>query len=348
MSGKAKRHHTIPEFYLKRFGNCDGQLRVRRRGQPIYLTHARNISAVGKFNTVIAITGEESLVVEELFGEFEAKTAPILREIVDTGAIPTDIRRHWLASFMALLHMRTPEQRAMMQIQEEMFGKMNMYSHTDASIREMLTDMHGREPTTEEFAQTKNAIERIDEFSIELTSNEHFRTGIRVAIDDLAPVMLGMHWRVIESKMRTFFVSDHPILLARRVTSENTGRGIGFGTADYIYFPIDPYHMLFLTKEAFTFPERMESFPTLVTEVKRLMTKDFFEWYAYHPDQSDPLADIMIPLDRPLIEAGGVQIYADGRGMDEALGRVRSLIRGIKEGRNDQVPFIHIGTPRSK
>lgn len=343
---RMKRHHTIPEFYPKRFGNADGQLHMRRRTKPVYLTHARNISAVGKFNTVTATTGEESLAVEELFQEFENQTAPILREIVDTGTVPSDSRREWLASFMALLHVRTPEHRASMEIQEEIFGKMTIYAHTDASIREMLTEMHGHEPTPEEFASGKAVIEHIDEFDIELTSNGHFQTALRLAIDDLAPIKLGMQWRVIESKVRRFFVSDHPILLEREPTPQNAGRGMGFANADYLYFPIDPCYALFLTKRALDLPERIEAFPTLVGEINRLMVANFFEWVAYHPEQPDPLAGWTIPQDRPLIEAGGVPIYADGRGKEEELGRIRQLITGIKDGRNEQIPFIHIGTPR--
>jgi len=59
----------------------------------------------------------------------------------------------------------------------EMHLKMLMYGQNDASIRHMLREMEGREPTEEEFTHAKAIIENIDGMRIEATNEYSLELG---------------------------------------------------------------------------------------------------------------------------------------------------------------------------
>ncbi len=145
MSGEQKRHHVVPEFYL-RFANEKERITVVRRGARPHTTHVRNAGVVGKFNTVTDPGGNPSLVVENMFADFEGLAKPIIERIAETGHIPMHEPRSLVAQYMALQYTRTPEWRDVANIEAEIRAKTLMSAHTDASLRRMLRAMHGREP----------------------------------------------------------------------------------------------------------------------------------------------------------------------------------------------------------
>jgi len=194
MSGEQKRHHVVPEFYLRRFANAHERITVMRRGEKPHTTHVRNAGVIGKFNTVTDPEGNPSLAVERMFADFEGRAKPIIEAIAETGNIPMHQPRSLLAQYMALQYTRTPEWRDILNIGTEIHAKTLMSSHTDASLREMLRRMHRRAPTEEEFAAAQYARDHIDDFLIEESSNTFFRAAIRLATDDIMPHLLqAMH-----------------------------------------------------------------------------------------------------------------------------------------------------------
>lgn len=330
MGSEPKRHHVVSAFYLRHFANTQGQLTVVRRDKPPYLTSTTNVGVVSRFNTITDHDGNPSLMVEEMVQQIEGKAAPIFRELQRTDAIPTGEDREWLAMFIALSQTRTPHFRRQAELQEEIFGKANLYCHTDASIKEALREMNGREPSDHELRLTREGIDRIDEYQIEIPSNRTLKSAFDVATDGLSPALLGMHWHLMKSDVRAFICGDHPIAYMREQRPENAHMGIGLTSADYSFYPVDPYRALVFSQKRPRTIRPIHATPPMVAEVNELMARYCYEWVAYHPQQRDPLHGVALSADRPLFQVNNVPVYADRRGVDDALGILRGMIGAVK------------------
>lgn len=315
MSGEQKRHHVVPEFYLRRFANEKERITVVRRGARPHTTHVRNAGVVGKFNIVTDPGGNPSLVVEKMFADFEGLAKPIIEQIAATGHIPMHEPRSLVAQYMALQYTRTPEWRDIANIEAEIHAKTLMSAHTDASLRKMLRAMHGREPTEEEFAAAQYARDNIDEFTIEESNNDFFRAAIRLATDDVMPHFLHeMHWHLVQADDPVFITSDHPIVFHRA-----PGIPVGIVTAPIIYFPIDPYRTIMLVAEKRWDSPLLEPRPAAIRDINQLIADNFYEWIAYHPAHTAPLHGLEVPDDSPLMSYNGAAVYGDKRGIQDAL-----------------------------
>ncbi len=330
MVSEPKRHHVVSEFYLRHFANPQGQLTVVRRGKAPYLTSTTNVGVVSKFNTITDHDGNPSLIVEKKFDEIEGKAAPIFRELQRTDRIPTGEDREWLAMFIALAQTRTPHFRRQAELQEEIFGKANLYTHTDASIREALREMNSREPSEEEVRLTREDIDRIDEYRIEIPSNRTLKSAFDVATGGLAPALLWMHWHLMKSDVRAFICGDHPLAYMREERPENAHMGIGLASADYSFYPVDPHRALVFSQKRPRTSKPIPATPQMVAEVNELMARYCYEWVAYHPQQRDPLHGFTMSAERPLFHVNNVPVYADRRGVDDALGILRGMIGSVK------------------
>jgi hypothetical protein len=325
MPGKAKRHHVVPRFYLERFARGE-HVTVVRRGEKPYTGNVKDTGVVGQFNLIVGRDGEPSLVIEEMYRDFEGTAKPIIEEIAATGFIPMHHPRSLLAQYMALQYTRTPEWRDVADIQTEIMAKTLMLAHTDDSLWAMLAEMQGREPTEEEFAAGKYARDHIDDFTIELSNNDFFQGAIRTATDDIMPYLLQqMHWDLIQVEEPTFITSDHPIVFARP-----PGIPIGILDALQVFFPIDPWRALMLTKGPVRESRLLGINPETARKIDQIIADRSYEWVAHHPDQQKALEGIEIPADSPLISVNGATIYGDKRGIAGGVDEMRQLVESAR------------------
>ena len=133
-----------------------------------------------------------------------------------------------------------------------------------------------------------------------------------------------MHWLLLKAKGREFITSDHPIVFPRA-----PGIGIGIETTPIIFFPIDPYRVIILTRERRWKSGHMSR--QIIPYINQMIADNCYEWIAYHPDQKDALSGITITEPDPMFSINGAPIYASGSGMDEAMQGVRGIIEGVKQ-----------------
>ena len=107
--GEKRRHHYTPVLYLKHFTDASG------------LLHAIYLPAGNRAATAHEALGFERdryrpdfdevdpNVYEDIFGEFEGEAAPVIREISETRALPTDEEElNILYNFIAFQSVRLP------------------------------------------------------------------------------------------------------------------------------------------------------------------------------------------------------------------------------------------------
>ena len=101
------RHHTVPQFYLRRFADYDGRLRALNVDTEEILErqHVRNVAVEKGFHTPTGSI-DEAVDIEAAFGQVEAKLAEGLRSI-DKRFPPAPAARAAISTFVAFQFVRS-------------------------------------------------------------------------------------------------------------------------------------------------------------------------------------------------------------------------------------------------
>jgi hypothetical protein len=110
-----KRHHYLPQFYLRGFSNKgfgDKKGRVRTLdfiGQKCFTTSPKDVANIADYYTIQTPDGEGSVVVEkDLLARIDTESARIIGKIEKTHDLPTGDDWMKLCLFVASLQVRTP------------------------------------------------------------------------------------------------------------------------------------------------------------------------------------------------------------------------------------------------
>ena len=105
----SKRHHYVPEFYLRYFVKNPPTFWVYDKAapdSPKQLTPI-NTAVEGHFYSLSTPSGKDDSI-EKSLSALETSTKPILDRLQDSRAVPTAEERHLLAQFLALAYTRVP------------------------------------------------------------------------------------------------------------------------------------------------------------------------------------------------------------------------------------------------
>lgn len=315
---KPVRHHLIPAFYLRRFGDDKGQITVYQRATgKTFTTSIKNAAVESHFYTVTDQTGAPSFVVEERLSEIEGDAAAVFAKI-DQGRFPPRWKnRASLSLFLALLITRTREFRHQMEEMADFTQKVQLQGLSDDQIRERLSG-RGTAPTDEEVEQAAAMLRNTESYRVLPSTTESIRTMLRLSVEQLAPIIRRMKWHLFVSPDPVFLTSDHPIGYFRTPTRDSHLRGTGLRTADEVYFPLDPSMVLVLSHKRTRTPKRTFASPEAIEQINRTIALSSYDTVFHHPAHN-PLHGLSIPTDRPLVQMGRVPIYHGGRGIDMVL-----------------------------
>lgn len=138
----AKRHHTVPQFYLRGFAREDQIGTVRLPGDIRFLQAVRKAASETHFYTVEGHP-EGADVFEKSLGVIEGEVAQIF-QVVEDGTWPLDTeRRMTLACFMALQALRGPEQRRNMEYISAQMARMEIGFGGRDSVKEWVKSKSG-------------------------------------------------------------------------------------------------------------------------------------------------------------------------------------------------------------
>ena len=108
--GGPRKHHYVPQFYLRGFTDDKKQLLVTDRPtEKVFRTNPTNVAAQRDFNT---IAGEDPHAVEKAMAEFEGKVAPAVERIKAAQSFANTEDRNALMNLICSLAIRNPRQRA--------------------------------------------------------------------------------------------------------------------------------------------------------------------------------------------------------------------------------------------
>jgi len=157
--------------------------------------------------------GQDPEVYERQFSEFESKALPVIKRLLESGAMPTDEEELGiLYNFIAFQFVRTPDARRTVAgprvqtariIIDLLENNRNLY---EGEMRRLGGNLD--EFTFERFQQAKGSYE------VKLTT-EGFLEGAMAMMDGVLNYVHRRKWTVLVSERpgESFVVSDHPVVL---------------------------------------------------------------------------------------------------------------------------------------
>lgn len=215
-----RNHHHLSQCYLKGFSNGGSKKSritvIDLKQKKIFETIPRNIGAIRDFN-LIEIKGVDPNIIENDYARFESKVAPALRNVEESLLFEGE-NRNLILNFIALLAMRSPENREMWR---------GFYEKTSECIMEL--SLATKERWDSSIKQMKEKGQKIDgsidyekmkeffekkEYRIEVPRERHIimeQTGIATIL----PLLAARDWFLLKSTKESgpFVTSDHPVVL---------------------------------------------------------------------------------------------------------------------------------------
>lgn len=230
----AKRHHTVPQFYLRGFADADRIATVQLPGTRRFVQSVSDASVAKNF---YAVEGHEDGddVIERALGEIEGATASVLHRIV-AGTWPLNPDdRMTLGYFIALQATRVPVQRRTMDYVARQMLRLQIGAGGKASLWRQL-ERQGTEVTDELVEEVWEMSTRREGPPVERPKAAHLQQMLELG-EEILKYIVGRPWVLVRFDRRSLITSDAPVGLVRQPDDE-PWEGVGYMTAWGITFPL--------------------------------------------------------------------------------------------------------------
>lgn len=232
----AKRHHTVPQFYLRGFAAEDQKIAtVRLPGERRFVQSVRKAAAEVRFYSV---EGHEDGpdVFEKLLSELEGQAARIFEVIMD-GVWPLDPEsRMTLALFIAVQAVRGPEQRRNMEHVAAQITRLEIGYGGRDGVKGWFERNRGVSLTDEQAETLWDQATQLGGPPIHLAPIAHIQQIAEVS-DALLPYVSGRPWTLVRFDQRSLITCDTPVGIVPH-PDEDPWAGAGFMTAWGITYPL--------------------------------------------------------------------------------------------------------------
>lgn len=223
--------------------------------------------------------------MEKAFGEFEGKTASVIRAICQKRELPPDEDFSYVLNLISLLATRNPRMRRSMTIARRHMARMigdfavsnrRTYEHQVAVARKAGFISGPDVP----YERMKEFVDR-DEYTIEIPTDAHLQIELRV-FDNILKSLGSRYWSLLVAAPEApdFVTCDHPANLVPK----------------QIVFPLDVRHAVIGVVEN-PLPFRVEIPALGVAEVNaRIVNQSDRQIYARTPEVVVLLDDKVVPL----------------------------------------------------
>lgn len=311
-----KRHHLVPEFYLRRFADQKEQVTAVRRdtGKSIPKIGVRNVAVESQFYTLEQLENLPPSFAENTLQLVEDETAKALQRI-DAGQFPPNgPDRLVLSLYLALQITRSREFRDGVERRSDMLLRarwfLNLRDMSNDQVHTFLREHLGIEPTDEDVAEMVDVRDRISDFRLIPHQDTSISLMFATAME-MVPYLSQRSWSLMAFKKRVFLTSDRPVVLWRKRDMQNPVPGVGVANADDVYFPLDPTKVLVLTLNPTGLQPIIPVLPHIAKMVNRLVANNCYDW-IFHDPRHTPLEGIDVPRERPEREVNGIRL--DDRG----------------------------------
>jgi Protein of unknown function (DUF4238) len=289
-----RRHHYVPELYLKRFAarsRPDGAPLVHRieaKAGPVSgrVIGVRDAAVEKDFYKVDADDPRRAYEAERILGVFETTAGYAFANFDRLGAghFPDRIDRENLSLFMALQFVRAHDTG---DFQERMYTQvsrmtMRVAASTPGYVRSYLIEQ-GEDASDEAVAKVTAAFMKgADVMSVIPHRNETVEAILRLPTE-LMPYFFHRRWLIACSTV-PFLTTDRPVVLLEQRGAHEPWRGVGAGTAETIVFVLDRYRALLMRHPESANPEAVIDVDArFVRRLNTVVANRARRWIFHHP-----------------------------------------------------------------
>lgn len=220
MAKPSKRHHYLPQFYLRRFTGEDGFLSLFDRETKTFRKQMPlNTALEMDFHTVVNKQGVKTDRIEQILSELESGAKDVIQRLDErqTGWKNQEERAAF-ALFIALFYTRTPAfDKEQMAFTEHLYRAMNRANHP--SLEVTAQGFKEYEQATGEDMSDINPEQvfqmiRDDKYEVEVPRTHIIRLMSDTALH-LAEVLMTLNWTFVQApRDLPFITSDAPFMIA--------------------------------------------------------------------------------------------------------------------------------------
>jgi hypothetical protein len=238
-----KRHHLVPQFYLRRFAMGNNVELVRREDPKRSIRlDVENALFERDFYTIETDEGRDTSV-EKMFGtHIEGPAARAITRVVDAKR-PMSFPglRGAISTFLAFQFVRGPVTRhAHVEFFKAQARAIALRATPEMVQKELVRQ---GDPISYEEAEGIVSFAQTGKYEIEVSNhaNLHLGAALKAALD-LIPLFATRKWVLLEFETPALVTGDEPIALVG--SSLSPGEPLGVYNAPEIVFPTDPRHAL--------------------------------------------------------------------------------------------------------
>lgn len=241
MSESPKRHHFVPQVYLRAWANQNDQVSARRRrGQEAFVTSVKNVALENGLHG----SGESAQAREHELGVIEERWPDLRTALLSPRTLSPTLRSE-VADFVALQLGRTRDSYAKADFFERAAAAIVSRPIDRADMETFLCQDWGiAQPRPGKIAAATDLLTAL----ISMQGSDEF-PKLRAMDDpgyrqDIKQHLLTADWRVERSHSPDLITSDTPVTLWRPRSEMDLWHGLGVLEATEVWLPIDPRHLL--------------------------------------------------------------------------------------------------------
>ena len=228
-----KRHHFVPQFYLRQFATLEPAEEIWTYDMEAGVSRGTTVQNTAFEKHLYSVTLEDGTRLDDLedvIANIESKAAPVLEKLT-TGQKVGDQERADFASFMAIMYVRTDVFRH--QYAQIMTGglQLQMYGtafHDRAFKNFIKKYQRDKGPlSAEEIETMRNGMLNPQDFTVSV--DKAWTLQALTFHNRLAPIFYAMHWSLLKAKEPRYFItSDNPVIfeVPRRHSDPLYGGGL--------------------------------------------------------------------------------------------------------------------------
>lgn len=318
----SKRHHTVPNFYLKGFGTADSRPKIGA----VSLDDGRRLVMSTSDATVrrnfYALDGhpEGADVFEKCLSQIEGDASAVVRKAVEGTWPLSGEDREILGTFLTLQFLRGPDTRMSLDEMQRILLSKAITQMGPDDIQDILS-RSGKEADDDVVNRLIDQATKPGGITLKTTPAGHISHMLEL-VPELVRYFVGRPWVLIRFNRRKLLTCDTPVALVRDPELDDVFAGVGVMTAWGISVPLTREVGLLLTSPQPLIEETSDRIaPTELmdeilngshdheqagsTKMARLFTSHIIanarRWIFHHPDDTDLLPDDLPgPRDREM------------------------------------------------
>jgi hypothetical protein len=233
MPNHPKRHHYLPESYLKRFTRDRALWVFDIQSKQLRPQTPNDTGAIGYFNALEDRDGNRSFVIEEALSQIEGATSQVMLKIEAREKL-ADEDRHTMAHFVALQMLRGPDFHEDVNKMNDRFMRMfTEHMFADRERGEKMWNKADKELGGNSGVSFDEAREFIlgGEYTIKTHRNRTLELMLELA-PDFANMFLRLDWMILcGPQSKAFVTCDRPFsIMPPRDRKPLPFRGVGIAT----------------------------------------------------------------------------------------------------------------------